>query len=135
MGVIGAVEEGICNEYCPRNIRGPVHLSIGQEAMAVGVLSVCRPEDVAVSTHRDHAHYLAKGGDVGAMIDELYGLDSGCSHGYGGSIHLFSRAAKFTGASAALPGSSPTGPGPWLRRPPGGHGASARALSAARAAG
>jgi pyruvate dehydrogenase E1 component alpha subunit len=79
--------------------------------MAVGVLSVCRPEDVAVSTHRDHAHYLAKGGDVGAMIDELYGLESGCSHGYGGSMHLYSREANFIGASAVLPGSTPLAAG------------------------
>ncbi len=107
MVVIRAVEEGICAEYSNRNIRGPVHLSIGQEAMAVGVLNVCRPEDVAVSTHRDHAHYLAKGGSVGAMIDELYGLESGCSRGYGGSMHLFSGEANFMGASAVLPGSTP----------------------------
>ncbi|HVS50071.1 MAG TPA: thiamine pyrophosphate-dependent dehydrogenase E1 component subunit alpha [Candidatus Dormibacteraeota bacterium] len=111
MVVIRAVEEGICAEYSHRNIRGPVHLSIGQEAMAVGVLNVCRPEDVAVSTHRDHAHYLAKGGDVGAMIDELYGLETGCSHGYGGSMHLFSREANFMGASAVLPGSTPVAVG------------------------
>jgi TPP-dependent pyruvate/acetoin dehydrogenase alpha subunit len=111
MVVIRAVEEGICAEYSHRNIRGPVHLSIGQEAMAVGVLSVCRPEDVAVSTHRDHAHYLAKGGDVGAMIDELYGLETGCSRGYGGSMHLFSREANFMGASAVLPGSTPVAVG------------------------
>jgi TPP-dependent pyruvate/acetoin dehydrogenase alpha subunit len=111
MVVIRAVEEGICAEYSHRNIRGPVHLSIGQEAMAVGVLSVCQPEDVAVSTHRDHAHYLAKGGDVGAMIDELYGLETGCSRGYGGSMHLFSREANFMGASAVLPGSTPVSVG------------------------
>lgn len=111
MVVIRAVEEGICKEYSRRNIRGPVHLSIGQEAMAVGVLSVCRREDVAVSTHRDHAHYLAKGGDVGAMIDELYGLETGCSHGYGGSMHLYSREANFIGASAVLPGSTPVAAG------------------------
>ena len=111
MVVIRAVEEGICAEYSHRNIRGPVHLSIGQEAMAVGVLSVCRPEDVAISTHRDHAHYLAKGGDIGAMIDELYGLETGCSHGYGGSMHLFSREANFLGASAVLPGSTPVAAG------------------------
>lgn len=111
MVVIRAVEEGICAEYSHRNIRGPVHLSIGQEAMAVGVLSVCRPEDVAVSTHRDHAHYLAKGGSVGAMIDELYGLETGCSRGYGGSMHLFSREANFIGASAVLPGSTPVAVG------------------------
>jgi pyruvate dehydrogenase E1 component alpha subunit len=111
MVVIRAVEEGICAEYSNRNIRGPVHLSIGQEAMAVGVLNVCRPDDVAVSTHRDHAHYLAKGGDVGAMIDELYGLATGCSHGYGGSMHLFSGHANFMGASAVLPGSTPVAVG------------------------
>jgi pyruvate dehydrogenase E1 component alpha subunit len=111
MVVIRAVEEGICAEYAHRNIRGPVHLSIGQEAIAVGVLSASRPEDVAVSTHRDHAHYLAKGGDVQAMIDELYGLETGCSHGYGGSMHLFSHAANFMGASAVLPGSTPVSVG------------------------
>ena len=111
MVVIRSVEEGICVEYPHRNIRGPVHLSIGQEAMAVGVLSVCRPEDVAVSTHRDHAHYLAKGGEVGALIDELYGLETGCSRGYGGSMHLFSRQVNFMGASAVLPGSTPVAVG------------------------
>lgn len=111
MVAIRAVEEAICAEYSNRNIRGPVHLSIGQEAIAVGVLSVARPEDVAVSTHRDHAHYLAKGGDVQAMIDELYGLETGCSHGYGGSMHLFSRQANFMGASAVLPGSTPVSVG------------------------
>jgi pyruvate dehydrogenase E1 component alpha subunit len=111
MVVIRAVEEGICAEYSNRNIRGPVHLSIGQEAMAVGVLNVCRPDDVAVSTHRDHAHYLAKGGSVGAMIDELYGLETGCSHGYGGSMHLYSGEAHFMGASAVLPGSTPVAVG------------------------
>jgi TPP-dependent pyruvate/acetoin dehydrogenase alpha subunit len=111
MVVIRAVEEGICAEYSNRNIRGPVHLSIGQEAMAVGVLNVSRPDDVAVSTHRDHAHYLAKGGSVGAMVDELYGLETGCSRGYGGSMHLFSRDANFMGASAVLPGSTPVAVG------------------------
>lgn len=111
MVIIRAVEEGICAEYSNRNIRGPVHLSIGQEAMAVGVLNVCRAEDVAVSTHRDHAHYLAKGGRVGAMIDELYGLETGCSRGYGGSMHLFSGEANFMGASAVLPGSTPVAVG------------------------
>jgi pyruvate dehydrogenase E1 component alpha subunit len=123
MVVIRAVEEAICAEYSNRNIRGPVHLSIGQEAMAVGVLSVSRPDDVAVSTHRDHAHYLAKGGDVQAMIDELYGLETGCSHGYGGSMHLFSREANFMGASAVLPGSTPVSVGLGLGCKLDGHGA------------
>ena len=129
MVVIRAVEEGICAEYANRNIRGPVHLSIGQEAMAVGVLSVSRPRDVAVSTHRDHAHYLAKGGDVGAMIDELYGLDTGCSHGYGGSMHLFSSEANFMGASAVLPGSTPVAVGLALGCKLDAHGAVAIGFS------
>src|SRR5947209_2545548 len=74
---IRVVEERICEEYPSRNIRCAVHLSIGQEAVAAGVLLACRPTDCCVSTHRCHAHYLAKGGDLQAMVDELYGLDTG----------------------------------------------------------
>jgi TPP-dependent pyruvate/acetoin dehydrogenase alpha subunit len=97
--------------------------------MAVGVLSVCQPGDVAVSTHRDHAHYLAKGGSVAAMIDELYGLETGCSRGYGGSMHLFSREANFMGASAVLPGSTPVAVGLALGCKLDGHGAVAVGFS------
>lgn len=107
MVLIRALEEAICREYANRNIRGPVHLSIGQEAMAVGVSTIARDDDVAVSTHRDHAHYLAKGGSLSACIDELYGLETGCSRGFGGSMHMFSRQVNFLGASAVLPGSMP----------------------------
>ncbi len=103
--LIRAVEETICAEYERRNIRGPVHLSLGQEAVAVGALAPSRKSDLCVSTHRDHAHYLAKGGDMRAMVDELYGLGTGSSRGYGGSMHLFASDVGFMGSSAVLPGS------------------------------
>ncbi len=111
MVVIRAVEEAICEEYPHRNIRGAVHLSIGEEASAVGVLSTCRADDKMVSTHRDHAHYLAKGGSLAGMVDELYGLPTGCSGGHGGSMHLCAPDAGFMGASAVLPGSMPVAVG------------------------
>ena len=87
MFLIRAVEERSKEEYASRRIRGPVHLSIGQEAAAVGVLHACLQSDVCVSTHRNHAHYLAKGGSLDGMVDELFGLDSGCCKGFGGSMH------------------------------------------------
>ena len=102
---IRRVEERIRDEYSNRDIRCAVHLSIGQEAAAAGVLLACRPSDCCVSTHRCHAHYLAKGGDLQAMIDELYGLRIGCCRGYGGSMHLFDKGASMWGSSAILGGS------------------------------
>ncbi len=68
-------------------MRCPVHLSIGQEAAAAGVCQHLLPSDVISSAHRSHAHYLAKGGDVNAMLAELYGKKDGCG-GRGGSMHL-----------------------------------------------
>src|SRR4051794_21148786 len=85
MFLIREVEERLRREYSGRSIRGPIHLSIGQEGVAAGVLVAARSSDVCVSTHRNHAHYLAKGGSVPGMVDELYGLDSGCSGGAAGS--------------------------------------------------
>jgi TPP-dependent pyruvate/acetoin dehydrogenase alpha subunit len=108
---IRCVEERIRDEYASRNIRCAVHLSIGQEAAAAGVLLACRPSDCCVSTHRCHAHYLAKGGCLQAMVDELYGLGTGCCRGYGGSMHLFDHRVNMWGSSAVLGGSIPIGVG------------------------
>jgi TPP-dependent pyruvate/acetoin dehydrogenase alpha subunit len=108
---IRRVEERIREEYPSRNIRCAVHLSIGQEAAAAGMLLACRRSDCCVSTHRCHAHYLAKGGNLQAMVDELYGLSSGCCRGYGGSMHLFDRSVNMWGSSAILGGSVPIGAG------------------------
>ena len=104
---IRTVEEHIKNEYPARNIRMAVHLSIGQEAVAVGVLSAGRSSDGCLSTHRCHAHYLGKGGNLQRMIDELYSLDTGCAHGYGGSMHLFDKEVNLWGSGAIVGGSVP----------------------------
>ena len=107
MFLIRSVEERIKAEYSSRNIRMAVHLSIGQEAVAAGVLMAAQPSDCCVSTHRCHAHYLAKGGDLGAMVDELYSLETGCSRGYGGSMHLFDKSAGMWGSGAIVGGGIP----------------------------
>jgi len=82
------VEETIAELYGEQEMRCPVHLSIGQEAIAVGVCSALHKRDVVVSAHRSHAHYLAKGCDLTSMLCELYGKKDGCAGGKGGSMHL-----------------------------------------------
>ena len=83
-------------------MRCPVHLSIGQE-IAPSILSTfLDKKDKCISTHRCHAHYLSKGGDLKAMIAELYGKKTGCSKGYGGSMHLIDLKNGFMGASAIV---------------------------------
>ncbi len=81
-------ENEIAKKYFEQEMRCPVHLSIGQEAAAVGVCSNLDLQDQVYSTHRCHSHYLAKGGDLRSMISELYGKRSGCCGGRGGSMHL-----------------------------------------------
>lgn len=107
MVLIREVEERLRTEYAGRNIRGPIHLSIGQEGVAAGVLVAAEAGDVCVSTHRNHAHYIAKGGSIEGMIHELYGLPTGCSGGAGGSMHLYDDRAGMWGSSAILGGSIP----------------------------
>lgn len=94
-------------EEPPLSIRCPTHLSIGQEAAAVGVCAALGPGDVVYSTHRCHAHYLARGGSLDRMIAELCGKVTGCSHGKGGSMHLVDVEAGMYGASAIVGGSLP----------------------------
>ena len=95
---IRLVEETIADRYPQQQMRCPVHLSIGQEAPAAGVCSALRADDQAMSGHRSHAHYLAKGGNLEAMIAEMHGRVTGCCGGRGGSMHLIDRAAGFVGA-------------------------------------
>ncbi|HET6584545.1 MAG TPA: thiamine pyrophosphate-dependent dehydrogenase E1 component subunit alpha [Nannocystaceae bacterium] len=97
---IRLIEEEIARRYAEQRMRCPVHLSVGQEAAAVGACSVLRSTDPIVSTHRCHGHYLAKGGDLNAMIAELHGKATGCCGGRGGSMHLFDPAA---GVLASVP--------------------------------
>lgn len=95
---IRLVEEAIADHYRDQQMRCPVHLSIGQEAASAGVCAALRADDLAMSGHRSHAHYLAKGGDLTAMIAEIYGRVTGCCQGRGGSMHLVDLAAGFVGA-------------------------------------
>ncbi|PTY02885.1 acetoin dehydrogenase [Opitutaceae bacterium EW11] len=95
---IRLVEEAIATGYAEQQMRCPVHLSIGQEGVAAGVGAALRPDDQVMSGHRSHAHYLAKGGDLNAMIAEIYGKETGCCRGRGGSMHLVDLKAGFVGA-------------------------------------
>lgn len=95
---IRTVEEWIAEHYPEQEMRCPVHLSIGQEAVAVGVCAGLGRQDHVLSAHRSHAHYLAKGGDLKAFFAELYGRATGCASGKGGSMHLIDLAAGFLGA-------------------------------------
>lgn len=108
---IRAVEEEIARRYPQGRMRCPTHLSIGQEGVAAGVGLALQRDDLAVSGHRAHAHYLAKGGDLGAMIAEIYGRATGCCRGKGGSMHLIDEAAGFMGSTAIVAGTVPVGVG------------------------
>ncbi len=96
--IIRIVEEQIARRYPDQEMRCPTHLCIGQEATAVGVCAALRQEDVVFSGHRSHGHYLAKGGDLTAMLAEIHGKETGCSGGKGGSMHLVDVAVGFLGA-------------------------------------
>jgi TPP-dependent pyruvate/acetoin dehydrogenase alpha subunit len=96
------VEEEIAAVYPTDKIKSPVHLSIGQEAVAVGVCEALRPDDIVFGTYRSHAAYLAKGGDLKRMIAELFGKTTGCAKGKGGSMHLVDVARGVMGASAVV---------------------------------
>lgn len=99
---IRRVEEEVARVYPSDKIKSPVHLSIGQESVAVGVCEALRPDDVVFITYRSHAGYLAKGGDLKAMIAEMYGKITGCAKGKGGSMHLVDVEHGVMGASAVV---------------------------------
>ena len=100
MHLIRCVEEYISENYSKQEMRCPIHLSIGQEAAAVGVCYNLDKKDKMFSTHRCHAHYIAKGGSLEKMIGEIYGKVNGCCKGRGGSMHLFDEVA---GLSSSIP--------------------------------
>jgi TPP-dependent pyruvate/acetoin dehydrogenase alpha subunit len=99
---IRRIEEEIAAVYPTDKIKSPVHLSIGQEAVSVGVCEALRPDDVVFGSYRSHALYLAKGGNLRRMIAELYGKADGCAKGKGGSMHLIDIEARVMGASAVV---------------------------------
>ena len=99
---IRRLEEEVGRVYASDKIKSPVHLSIGQEAVSVGVCNALRQQDIVFGTYRGHALYLAKGGDLKAMVAELYGKVTGCTKGKGGSMHLIDPEAGVMGMSAVV---------------------------------
>ena len=108
---IRIIEEEIAKEYKNQEMRCPVHLSIGQEAVPVGVSRVLTKKDYIVSTHRCHAHYIAKGGSIDALIGELYGKESGTCKGIGGSMHMYDKKVNHIASVPIVGGSIPIGVG------------------------
>jgi len=99
---IRRAEETLADLYPAQEMRTPTHFSIGQEAVAVGVCAALQQTDAVYSGHRCHAHYLAKGGSLDAMVAELYGKETGCARGRGGSVHLSDPAVGVLASSAIL---------------------------------
>ena len=109
------VEETISDLYSEQEMRCPVHFSIGQEAVAVGVCQALGKKDSVLSGHRAHAHYLAKGGDLKRMVCELYGKAAGCAGGKGGSMHIADSTVGMLGANGIVGSSIPLACGAALK--------------------
>jgi TPP-dependent pyruvate/acetoin dehydrogenase alpha subunit len=104
MLVIRHFEEQVEQQYMAGEIPGFVHVAIGQEAVAVGACQALRPDDVITSTHRSHAHTLAKGTPPREVMAEMYGKREGCSKGFGGSMHMYDLARGNIGSNAVVGG-------------------------------
>ena len=100
-------EEKCAELYSAGKIRGFLHLYIGQEAVAVGVMSALAPEDAVVATYREHGHALARGIPADALLAEMYGKLEGCCRGRGGSMHVFDASRRFYGGNAIVAGGLP----------------------------
>ena len=101
------LEERCAQLYGEGKIRGFLHLYIGEEAVASGVLPSLLPQDNVLATYREHAHALLRGVSMQSIMAEMYGKQQGCSGGRGGSMHLFDRATRFFGGNAIVGGGLP----------------------------
>ena len=101
------LEETCVELYSAGKIRGFLHVYIGEEAVAAGVLSALGPEDAVVATYREHGHALLRGVSAEAILAEMYGKQEGCCRGRGGSMHLFDAATRFYGGNAIVAGGLP----------------------------
>ena len=108
---IRILEEKINEEFKKQQMRTPLHSYIGQEAIAVGVCNNLTKEDTVYSNHRGHGHYIAKGGDMKALVAELYNRKTGCSRGYGGSMHITDRSCGVELTSSIVAGTVPIATG------------------------
>ena len=107
MLLIRRFEEKVEERFRAGELPGFLHVAIGQEAVASGVMAALEEDDVIASTHRAHGHTIAKGTHVNAVMAELYGKKEGCSGGYGGSMHLYDLAKGNLGANAVVGGGLP----------------------------
>jgi pyruvate dehydrogenase E1 component alpha subunit len=107
MLLIRRFEEKVEERFRAGDLAGFLHVAIGQEAVEVGVCAAMAEKDVFASTHRAHGHALARGMHPNALMAELYGKTEGCSHGYGGSMHLYDVEIGFLGANAVVGGGLP----------------------------
>ena len=107
MLLIRRFEERVEERFRAGDLPGFLHVAIGEEATDVGVCSAMQDGDVFASTHRAHGHTLARGTHPNAVMAELYGKAEGCSHGYGGSMHLYDVARGNLGANAVIGGGLP----------------------------
>jgi TPP-dependent pyruvate/acetoin dehydrogenase alpha subunit len=107
MLLIRRFEEKVEERFRAGELAGFLHADIGQEAVAVGVCHALGPDDVMSSTHRAHGHVIANGTPPNEVMAELYGKAEGCSHGYGGSMHLYDVARGTMGANAVVGGGLP----------------------------
>src|ERR1700761_8965305 len=102
MLLIRRTEERLRDENTAGNLPGAVHLSIAEEAIATGVCANLRPTDMITSTHRGHGHYLAKGGDLNAMLAEIWAKSTGICKGMGGSMHVADFSKGILGANGIV---------------------------------
>ena len=107
MLLIRRFEEKSAELYTAEKIRGFLHLYIGEEAVAVGVMAALTADDAVVATYREHGQALARGMSAGAIMAEMYGKVEGCCRGRGGSMHLFDAAIRFYGGNAIVAGGLP----------------------------
>jgi pyruvate dehydrogenase E1 component alpha subunit len=108
---IRVIEDELAAFYAEQEMRCPVHFCTGQEAVSVAVCRALRKQDTVMSTHRCHGHYLAKDGDLKAMVAELYGKAPGCASGKGGSMHLIDRSVNFLAATSIVASTIPVATG------------------------
>jgi pyruvate dehydrogenase E1 component alpha subunit len=107
MVLIRRFEEKCVELYGAQKIRGFLHLYVGEEAVATGVMERLRPEDAVVATYREHGQALARGISPGTIMAEMYGKQEGCARGRGGSMHLFDAKARLYGGNAIVAGGLP----------------------------
>ena len=125
---IRVFEERCAELYTQQKIRGFLHLYIGEEANAVGVMEALTPQDSVVATYRDHGHALARGIAMGPVMAEMYGKASGTCRGRGGSMHIFDRKTRFCGGNAIVGGGLPVAVGLAMAEKMGGRAGVATCL-------